>query len=82
MALAVGNRKVQKVKTGSTNIIAMYLGAKLVWSESEPEPDPDPGGDIDTEKLKAVLSVITMGYWQDVLPWKDEMPWIDKLTFG
>ena len=79
MALAVGNSKVQDIKLGDRSVLAMYLGRMLVWPE--PKPQPDPGGDIDVDELKEVLSVITMGYWQDVLPWNDEMPWIDKLTF-
>ena len=78
MALAVGSRKIENIKLGDISVSAMFLGTTLVWPDSQ----PDPGGDIDVEKLKAVLSVITMGYWQDVLPWKDDMPWIDKLTFN
>lgn len=78
MALAVGDKKVKDIKLGDISVLAVYLGETLVW----PDTKPDPGGDIDVDELKEGLSVITMGYWQDVLPYGDEMPWVDKLSFN
>jgi len=74
MGIAVGRLKAKSVKWGILNIKSVYVGEELVWPEAIP--------DLDPAELIAVLSCITMGYWQDVLPWNDETPWMDKYTIN